>query len=218
VQVADYGGGEIAIFSGGATGAVCRLSLAVPLAPGAGPQDIQACRHPPWPVRVCCAGGADIGLNTLERMVLNLLKRYDAKFADVACRQTGPQSQTLFSVTLTADSLICSWAIHISSFAAQLRAGGFEGADLLPWAQLHAGPVTGLSVQHDTGELATCGLDGRVFLLPATVNCSFTFRPGGNPARLDVLLTRPCPDRPSNRRRSFCLAHSAHLPRDSSLD
>ncbi len=154
-------------------------------------------------------------------MVLNLLKRYDAKFANVACRQTVPQSQTLFSVTLTADSLICSWAIHISSFATQLRAGGFEGADLLPWAQLHAGPVTGLSVQHDTGELATCGLDGRVFLLPATVNCclsvmdagSFTFRPGGNPARLVAH-----PARPSNRRRSFCLAHSAHLPRDSSLD
>lgn len=123
-------------------------------------------------------------------------------------------------------SLICSWAIHVSAFAAQLRAGGFEGADLLPWAQLHAGPVTGLSVQHDTGELATCGLDGRVFLLPATVSCclsvlnagSVSFRPGGNPARLDVLLTWPCPDRPSNSRRSFCLAHSAHLPRDSSLD
>jgi hypothetical protein len=40
-QVADFGGGEVAIFSGGEFGAVCRLMLAVPLAPGAGPQDIQ---------------------------------------------------------------------------------------------------------------------------------------------------------------------------------
>lgn len=51
----------------------------------------------------------------------------------------------------------------------QLRGGGFEGADLLPWAQLHAGPVTALAVQRDTGELATAGLDGRIFLLPARV-------------------------------------------------
>lgn len=44
-QVADFGGGEVAIFSGGKTGVVCRLMLAVPLAPGAGPQDIQVRAH-----------------------------------------------------------------------------------------------------------------------------------------------------------------------------
>lgn len=50
----------------------------------------------------------------------------------------------------------------------QLRGGGFEGADLLPWARLHSGPVAALAVQRNTGELATAGLDGRIFLLPAT--------------------------------------------------
>lgn len=44
VQAADFGGGEVAIFSGGDSGAVCRLMLAVPLTPGAGPQDIQVSR------------------------------------------------------------------------------------------------------------------------------------------------------------------------------
>lgn len=60
-------------------------------------------------------------------------------------------------------------------FKLQLRGGGFEGADLVPWVRLHAGPVAALAVQRDTGELATAGLDGRIFLLPATVGGSKAF-------------------------------------------
>mmetsp|Transcript_5155 Transcript_5155/g.14817 ORF Transcript_5155/g.14817 Transcript_5155/m.14817 type:complete len:405 (-) Transcript_5155:532-1746(-) len=88
LQVADLGRGEVCIFSGGGGGALCRLQLAMPLAPGATPSDIQ------------------------------------------------------------------------------LRGGGFEGADLLVAAQLHRGPLSGISVQSDSRLVATCGLDGRIFVLP----------------------------------------------------
>lgn len=49
----------------------------------------------------------------------------------------------------------------------QLRAGGFEGADLQPVAHLHRGEMSGVAVQDDTRQVATCGLDGRLFVLPA---------------------------------------------------
>ena len=52
---------------------------------------------------------------------------------------------------------------------AQLREGGYENEDLMPWAQLHRGPVAALAVQPDTGELLTAGADGCLFLLPALV-------------------------------------------------
>ena len=43
LQVAHFGsgGGDVAIFSGSTGGAVCRLQLTVPMAPGATPQDVQ---------------------------------------------------------------------------------------------------------------------------------------------------------------------------------
>lgn len=89
LQVSSFGSGEVCIFSGSSTGALCRLQLSMPTAPGATPADIQ------------------------------------------------------------------------------LRAGGFEGADLQPVVRNHRGAVSGLAVQDDCRQVATCGLDGRIFILPA---------------------------------------------------
>ena len=41
VQVVDFGGGEVVIYTGTASGALCRLRLNIPSAPGAQPDQIQ---------------------------------------------------------------------------------------------------------------------------------------------------------------------------------
>jgi hypothetical protein len=63
----------VAIFSGGEFGAVCRLMLAVPLSPGAGPQDIQ--------VRLWPAGAQTDGPRLIKPM---------ARPATTAFYQTAP--------------------------------------------------------------------------------------------------------------------------------
>ena len=40
-QVGDLGGGELAIVTGSSTGALSRLRMAAPLAPGSDPSEIQ---------------------------------------------------------------------------------------------------------------------------------------------------------------------------------
>ena len=61
MQVVDFGGGELVIYTGTSSGALCRLRLQIPLAPGAQPDQIQVARQPR------CVGARSETVNYDER-------------------------------------------------------------------------------------------------------------------------------------------------------
>ena len=50
--------------------------------------------------------------------------------------------------------------------------GDVEGPALQPWLQLHAGPVSSISVLPDSRELLSAGLDGKLFVVSTQVQLS----------------------------------------------
>lgn len=50
-----------------------------------------------------------------------------------------------------------------------------EGPALQPWLQLHAGPVSSISVLPDSRELLSAGLDGKLFVVSTQVQLSGNF-------------------------------------------